>query len=175
MKTLLLLLALAVPAFAQVTPAATGKPKPLSAGDKKFVRDALDGMYFEMELAGKTKTGAKLEGTKTVANTLKTDLDKVWAEVSAVAGVHDEKIPTDLTGGDKSKSEKLGKAGDKFDKEFLKLVSHEADKLAKTFEAAAKSSASDPEIKKIAETWLPTLKEHTSKIDIAEKEAAKTK
>ena len=195
MKTLILLLALATPAFSQVTPATpagvsagtggagagvgvgagAGKAKALNAGDKKFVKDALDGMYYEMDLAGKAKTSAAIEGTKTVANTLKADLDKVWADVAGIASTYDEKIPMALAGGDKAKAEKLGKTtGSKFDKEFLKIVNHESDKLAKAFESAAKMGA-DPEVKRIAGQWAPTLKDHAAKIDAAEKEAAKAK
>ena len=191
MKKLLLLLLAATPAFAQVTPATpagtstgttgagtavgiAGKPKALSAGDKKFVKDALDGMFYVMDLAGKAKTNAKIEGTKTEANALKADLDKVWAEVATVASNNNEKIPTELTGGDKGKSDRLGKAGEKFDKEFFKIVNKEVEKLAKTFETSAKSGT-DPEVKKIAGNWGALLKEHVAKLDAAEKEAAKTK
>ena len=146
MKTLILLLAIVTPAFAQVAPAGTtagaggagagigvgatataGKTKALSAGDKKFVKDALESMFYEMSLTGKARTDAKLAGTKTVADTLKADLDKVWGDVGTIASAHDEKIPMELAGGDKSKAERLGKAGDKFDKEFLKIVGAEAE------------------------------------------------
>ena len=193
MKKLILLLAIATPAFAQVTPATpsgfttqgtgssagvsatvTAKPKPLGAGDKKFIKDSLEGMYYVMDLAGKAKTAAKFEGTKTEAAALKGDLDKVWAEVAGLASNVGEKIPSELSGGDKGKAERLGKAGDKFDKEFFKIVNKEVEKLAKTFESAAKS-AQDPEVKKIAATWEPTLKGHVAKLDTAEKEVAKAK
>ena len=197
MKTLLLLLAIVTPAFAQVTPATpsgfttgttgsgtavgvagattAGKPKPLGAGDKKFIKDSLEGMFFVMDLSGKAKKGgAKLEGTKTEASALQGDLEKVWAEVAGLASNNGEKVPSELAGGDKGKSERLGKAGEKFDKEFFKLVNKEVEKLAKTFESAEKSGQ-DPEVKKIAGNWGPTLKGHVSKLDAAEKEAAKTK
>ena len=124
MKTLaLLFLALATPAFAQVTPATPGgfttqgtgtaagisatvtaKPKALGAGDKKFLKDSLEGMFFVMELVGKAKTGAKIEVTKTESGALKGDLDKVWAEVAGYASNNNEKIPAELTGGDKGKA-----------------------------------------------------------------------
>ena len=194
MKKLLLLLVAATPAFAQVTPAApagtatgtagTGtavgvagtpaaaKPKPLGAGDKKFLKDSLEGMYFVMELAGKSKTSAKLEGTQTESNALKSDLDKVWADLAGFASNVGEKVPSELAGGDKGKAERLGKAGDKFDKEFFKLVNKEVEKLAKSFESAGKSGQ-DPEIKKIAMNWGAALKDHVAKLDAAEKEAAK--
>jgi hypothetical protein len=195
MKSVLLLLAFATPVFAQVTPSTptkfetkgtgasagvgattsgTEKPKPLPPTDKKFIKDSLDSMYFEMEVIGKAKD-AKLETTKSVANTVKADLDKVWADVAQVAGDRGEKIPDGgLSGGDKSKAERLGKAGEKFDKEFFKLVNREAEKLAKTFETAQKS-ATEPAIKEIATNWTAKLKEHVSKLNEAEKEAAKAK
>ena len=179
MKSLVLLLAFATPLFAQLTPpatpgATTAKAKPLGAIEKKFVKDALDSMFYELELTGKTRDKLKVEGAKTVASTVKGDLDKVWADVAGFASSNDEKIPTVLAGGDKQKADKLGKTKDKFDSEYLKLVGHEAAKLARTFEGAAKSSP-NADIKKIAETWAPTLKEHVTKIDAAEKEAAKAK
>lgn len=193
MKKLLILLALATPAFAQVTPATPGgfttqgtgtaagvsatvtaKPKPLGAGDKKFLKDSLEGMFFVMELVGKTRTGAKIEVTKTESGALKGDLDKVWAEVAGYASNNNEKVPAELAGGDKGKAERLGKAGDKFDKEYFKIVTKEVEKLQKTFESYAKTGQV-PELKTIAANWEPTLKGHATKLDAAEKEVAKTK
>lgn len=193
-KLILSLLLTATPAFAQVTPATPGgfttggtgtavgvtgtvtgaKPKPLGAGEKKFLKDSMEGMFFVMELVGKTKTGAKLEVTKTESGALKGTLDKVWAEVAGLASNNGEKIPAELTGGDKGKAERLGKAGDKFDKEFFKLANKEVEKLQKTFESYGKTGQS-PELKTIATNWEPTLKGHVAKLDTAEKEVAKTK
>ena len=196
MKSVLLFLAFATPVFAQVTPSTptkfetkgsgasagvgatvtgTEKPKPLPAGDKKFIKDSLESMYFEMEVIGKAKNDAKADTTKTVANTVKVDLEKIWANVSQVAGDRGEKIPgsDELSSGDKSKIERLGKAGDKFDKEFFKLINREAEKLAKAFETAQKST--EPAIKEIATNWTAKLKDHVSELNKAEKEAAKTK
>ena len=163
-----------LPAVGVAGTTTAGKPKPLGAGDKKFIKDSLEGMYYVMELAGKAKTGAKIEGTKTESISLKADLDKVWADVAGLASNYNEKIPSELAGGDKGKADRLGKAGDKFDKEFFKLVNREVEKLAKTFENSAKSGQ-DPEVKKIAANWGPLLKEHVTKLDTAEKEAAKSK
>jgi predicted outer membrane protein len=132
-------------------------------------------MFYVMELVGKAKTGASLEITKTESQTLKADLDKVWADVASLASNRSEKIPGELTGGDKGKAERLGKAKDKaFDREFYKLVNREVEKLLKSFESSAKSGQ-DPEVKKIAGNWAPTIKGHVDKLDAAEKEAAKAK
>lgn len=194
-KLILALLLTAAPAFAQApaaptTPAApetatpppatatppAAKPKPMSAGEKKFLKDSLDGMFFVLELVGKAKTGAIAPVTKTESAALKTDLDKVWAEVAGVASANGETaiIPIALAGGDKSKAERLTKAGKNFDKEFYKLVNHEVEKMAKDFESTAKSSQ-DAETKKVAGNWAPTIRGHVAKLDAAEKEAAKAK
>jgi predicted outer membrane protein len=193
-KILILILSLALPAFAQVTPttptkfgtraegastaatatATTDKPKPLSAVDKKFVRDSLDSMYFLMEIIGRAKKEARVDATKQVANKVHGDLTKVWEEVAGVAGERGEKIPTALAGSDKSKAERLGKSGDRFDKDFFRLAGTEAAKLVRTFDSAAKS-ANEEAIKKIASTWAPTIKNDADELDKAEKEAAKAK
>ena len=181
-KLLLALLITASPAFAQAPPAATppavtppaAKAKPLGLPEKKFIKDSLDGMFFVLELIGKTKTGAKVEVTKTESGALKADLDKVWADVAGVASTNNEKIPTELTGGDKGKAERLGKAKDNFDKEFYKLVNKEVERLQRIFESYGKTGQV-PEIKAIATNWEPTLKGHVAKLDAAEKEVAKAK
>ena len=185
-KLILALLITASPAFAQA-PAATEPPapgaavtppaakaKPLGVPEKKFIKDSLEGMFFVMELIGKTKTGAKVEVTKTESGALKADLDKVWAEVAGVASTNNEKIPTELAGGDKGKAERLGKEKDRFDKEFYKLVNKEVERLQRTFESYGKSGQV-PEIKTIATNWEPTLKGHVKKLDAAEKEVSKAK
>src|SRR5688500_13007405 len=120
MKKILLLLALTAPAFAQqATPPATtppttattpaAKPKPLAPPDTKFAKAALDGMYYVMDLAGKTKNSAKAESVKTLGSKLKSDLDKAWADVGGLASERGESVPTKLAGADKQKSERLGK------------------------------------------------------------------
>ncbi len=195
MKKLLLLLALATPAFAQVTPATpsgfatkaegaiaggtatvtTGeKAKPLSAADKKFVKDSLDGIFYILDLNGKVKANAKTEVVKTLGGTLNGDLNKIYTDVAGFASEKGEKVPSELTGGDKSKAERLGKVGDKFDKEFTKIVSKEIDKLAKIFEGAAKG-VQDLALKEFSTKWTATLKDDAVKADAAEKEAAKAK
>ena len=194
MKTrFLILLAIATPAFAQVTPTTpsgfttqgtgtaagvtatvTGKPKPLGAGDKKFIKDSLEGMFFVLELVGKAKNSANAEITKTTGAALKADLDKVWAEVAGIASTNGETIPVVLAGSDKGKAERVGKAGKNFDKEFYKLVNREVEKLDKSFESAAKSGQ-DAAVKTAATNWGPTLKGHVAKLNAAEKDAAKAK
>ena len=145
------------------------KPKPLTSSDKSFLKKALDGMYFEMSLTDKHKSeSAKLESTKRVTAKMNTDLQKIWGEL---AGMFDPKeIPNELAGGDKSKAQRLAKAGDKYDKELLEVLGKESKALERTFESASKS-AQHPTIKQVTSTWLPTIKGHNDEIEKAAKEA----
>jgi predicted outer membrane protein len=185
--------ALASFAFAQApatnlpgTPAATGssvgigttttsadKSKTLTSNDKAFVKKVLDGMFFEMNLTDKHKRdNAKLEGTKEVSGKINTDLNKIWGEVAVL--VEPKEQPTALATSDKSKSERIAKAGDKYDKELLEVLEKETKQLEKAFESASKTSQ-NPTIKQIASTWLPTIRGHGDDIERVSKEATKQK
>ena len=157
------------------TTAAGAKAKPLSAAEKKFIKDASESVYYALHLTGMAEKNASATPTKEVAKSIKEDGDKIWEELGAIAQAKGEKMTTDLSGGDKSSSERLGKnKEDKFDKPFLKELSKEVKRLATAFQTAAKS-AQDPEVKTFAEKWLPTLKKHEEAADKAESEAGKRK
>lgn len=173
------------------TPAATGTPPatgatttptgktsakatPLGGGEKKFIKDASEGMYLVLELVGKAKESATADTTKKLAEKLKSDLDKVWADVGGFASAKGETLPSELKGSDKTAAERLKKADkDKWDKQFLTTVGKEMKKVGRTFESA--KSIQNPELKTIAEKWRPTLVAYDAEITKAEKEIAKTK
>lgn len=175
-------------AFAQATPATTtgttppgGKPgttatdkaKALAPADKKFVKDASESLYYELALLEKTKIKASTDAVKKLGEKMNDELKKVWEELAAFAQPNNEKMATELSGGDKSAAERVGKLeGDKFDKQLLNLLGKEAKKLSRTFES---KGIQTPELKKIAENHAPTLKSHVSEVEKAEKEAAKPK
>jgi predicted outer membrane protein len=153
--------------------AATEKPKPLGPADKKFIKDAGESVYYELALVEKAKIKAGSNAVKTLGEKLNTDLKKVWEEVATVAQSNNEKMPTELSGGDKSAAERLNKLdGEKFDKQFLGLISKEAKKLSRVFDAKSLQNA---DVKKVADNYGATLKNHVTEIDKAEKEAAKAK
>jgi hypothetical protein len=152
---------------------ATEKPKPLAAQDKKFIKDAGESVYYELALVDKAKTKAGTDAVKKLGEKLNDDLKKVWEEVAGVAQTNNEKMPTELSGGDKSAAERLNKLdGEKFDKQFLSLISKEAKKLSRVFDAKSLQNA---DVKKVADNYGATLKNHVTVIDKAEKEAAKAK
>lgn len=155
-------------------PGATDKPKPLSSGDKAALKKMTDTIFFETNLTDKHKNdNAKIEETKKVAGKMNTDLNKIWGEL---AGLLDPKeIPTELSGGDKSKAQRISKAGDKYDKELLDVLEKETKQLEKAFDSASKSTQTHPTIKEVATKWLPTVREHGEAIAKAAKEAGKQK
>jgi predicted outer membrane protein len=166
----------AAPGAAPATGAATttaDKPTPLTSNDKAFLKKVLEGMYFELKLTDKHKTdSAKLEDTKKVAQKMNTDLNKIWGELAGL--VDTKEIPNELAGGDKSKADRIAKAGDKYDKELLETLEKETKQIEKAFESASKSSQ-HPTIKTVTSNWLPTIKGHGDEIDKAAKVAAKQK
>jgi putative membrane protein len=153
--------------------AATEKAKPIAPADKKFVKDAAESIYFELALVEKTKVKAGTDAVKKLGEKMNDDLKKVWEEVATFAQGNNEKMPTELTGGDKSAAERLGKLdGEKFDRQFLTMINKEAKKLSRTFDTKA---LQNPELKKVADNYAATLKNHVTEVDKAEKEASKPK
>lgn len=150
------------------------KPKStLASSDKSFIKNSTESIYFLTNLADKVRTASKdmtlTEGTTTLGKKIGTELGKVWAEVGAIASAAGEPLPTTLKGADKTKMASFGKLKDqKFEKEFAELSSKEAKHLVSVMESGAKM-AQNPELKSIAEKWVPTVK------GIADDAAALTK
>ena len=165
------------PATGTTTAAPGGTPaaKPLAAADKKFITDTAKSFYYELQLADTAKTGAKADVTKRFAETVNRDLNKAWPKLGEIATAKGEKVPTELSGSDKGKAERLKKTKpDGFDRVFFKEILSEAKNVERDFISAAKSSA-DPEIKQFATDYLPSVKNHVIDGEKAEKEAAKAK
>ena len=165
------------PAAGTTTTAPGGTPaaKPLAPADKKFITDTAKSFYYELQLADTAKTGAKADATKKFAATVNTDLNKAWPKLGEIAMAKGEKVPTELSGSDKGKAERLKKTKpDGFDRVFFKEILSEAKSVERDFISAAKSST-DPEIKQFAIDYLPSVKNHVIDGDKAEKEAAKAK
>lgn len=159
---------------AGTTTAPGEKPKPLAASDKTFVKKAVDGIYFELNLTDKNRRdSAKLEDTKKTTEKMNKDLNKIWGELAPLLDTKEQ--PTALAGSDKSKAERLAKAGDKFDKELLELLDKETKQLERAFESASKNTQSHPSVKQVANNWLPTIRGHADEVSKALKAAEKAK
>ena len=108
-------------AFAQATPAtpagtttppgskpgSAAKPITLGTTDKKFLKDASESLYYELALLDKTKIKAGTDAVKKLGEKMNEDLKKVWDELAAFAQPNNEKMPTELSGGDKSAAERV--------------------------------------------------------------------
>lgn len=150
------------------------KPKPLSSSDKTLLKKMLDTIFFETSLTDKHKNdNAKSEETKKVATKMNTDLNKIWGELGGL--LDPKEIPTELAGGDKSKAQRIAKAGDKYDKELLDVLEKETKQLERAFESATKGAQTNATIKQVATNWLPTIKGHGDDIAKAAKEVSKQK
>src|SRR5262245_62069305 len=118
---------------------AADKSKALSASDKSALKKMLETIFFETNLTDQHKNNnAKTEATKKLAEKMNTDLNKIWGELAAL--VEPTELPTELAGGDKSKSQRISKAGDKYDKELLEVLEKESKQLERSFESASKAT-----------------------------------
>jgi len=170
------LLASATLVFAQANPPATGtttgttdakaKAKPLSTADKAFVKKAGESLFFLSNLSEKVR-GVERDSKVSpdisdLAKKLGTngDVGKAWGEIGQIASSTNDMalLPAELKGADKTKVAALGKLKDqKFEKEVAELILKESKDVVRTFESGSKS-ANNPELKAIAEKYLPTLK-----------------
>lgn len=155
------------------TPAGATAGKPLAAPEKSFLKNSGESLYFLLQLADAAKTKAGSVAVKTLGETLNDDLNKVWADLGEIANATNEKMPTALSGGDKSGVERLNKQEtEKFDRQFLTMVEKESKKLSSSFARGTKLT--HPELKAVAEKWATTLKGHETEIEKAAKEASKS-
>lgn len=153
---------------------AADKPKPMAAQDKKFIKDAGDSLFYELKIAEIGKKTTKDEGVKRVCELVNDDGNKIWAELAEHAEAAGEKLPIDVSGGDKSAVGRLEKMKDeRFDKQVLKDLGKESKKLAQMFETASKSQSST--LKSFAEKWMLAVKNHATEADKAEAEVGKRK
>lgn len=151
--------------------------KMLSSVDKQFIKNTLESMYFQTQLAGKTRRpqSEASPAAQKLGAKMYSEMNKVWGDIATVATNHGEKLVNELSPSDKNAIKKLPKMDDpKFDKEYFEMMGKEAKKLVMEFEKGAKS-VQNPSLKAAAEKWTPKLKEYAAEIEAAEKEASAKK
>lgn len=191
MKKLLLSLvgaSLTVSAIAQTpaapaTPATTApaaaepKAKPLSVMDKKFIKDASDGILLEQKyltLLTDQKTGMLSESLQRDIKKMDGDLKRIWTSLATLGTMKNAELAKEISKTDLTNIEKLTKAKpDKFDKEFFKDLSKETKKTVKLFDSF--KTLQDPDVKKFAEDWATVVKGHDLAAETGEKSAMKKK
>lgn len=181
LATTSLLLAQASTSTTTTTTTTTGsdakaKPKPLSSSDKTFIKKAGESLYLLSNLAEKVR---QMERDKTMSPDISAlakkmgnngDVGKAWGEIGGIASSTGDVtlMPAELKGSDKTKVAALGRLKDeKYEKEWSELALKEIKEVIKSFESGAKM-VNHPELKTIAENYLPAMK-------VIEDEAAKAK
>ena len=181
LATVILLLAImfsALPTrtFSQTTPAANADQSkaenaaPLTASDKKFIRDATKDLHYELALVDKCLRKNRAVTVTTdpameVGRKLHPELKKLWDELSAVAQMHNERVADQLTGNAENTVDRLRALNDeKFNKEVITLLARETKSLARTFQSF---STNHPGLKRIVQAYAPQLKEHVTAVDAA--------
>jgi hypothetical protein len=163
----------ATPAAPTGATSAADKPKPLPAGDKTFIKNTTESIYYLTNLAEKSKRNANSEPVKTLGGKLQADFNKAWGDIGGIATSNGEVLPAALKGSDKGNAERLGKAeGEKFDKAFLDLAGKELKKLTRALENGIKATQ-NADLKAAATKWAPTMKDYTDQVEKAEKELGK--
>ena len=172
MKTLM---AMAVCAFAGLTfvtaPAHAADPKSvLTASDETFVKTASQHGMGEAQIAALGVKKAAREDVKAIAAKMVTDHTAANAELATLAKTKGVMISsvTDPKDTEKMKALENEPTGDAFDKAFLAQLEDDHKETIDLFEDAAEGSES-PEVKAWAAKMLPTLREHLTHVQEAQK------
>ena len=162
----LLIAGLAV-AQTQATPAKSGASA-LSSSDQAFLKKATEGNMAEVQLGQLAQQNGSSSVVKQFGEQMVTDHTKLDDQVKSLAAQKGVTLPTSPSAKDKALYKTLSaKTGNAFDKAYISAMikDHKAD-IAE-FQKVSQS-ASDPDVKALASSALPTLQEH---LQLAEKAA----
>ena len=161
--------AAATPGSTPTAPAATPAAKPLSPTEKNFVVKAGKSIAYQLQLANAAKTAVSDEKLAKLRDTTIKELNKAWEALTKIAAAHGETMSGELSAGDKSGIERMGKLKDeKFAKQWVEELNKESKKLDRDFETAAKT-AQDPELKTFAANYGPMIHNVFTSSEAAEK------
>jgi putative membrane protein len=167
-------------ALAQTTGASSTLAPRLAEADKKFIKDFAEQHQFELALVEKARgkeMGAVRDNkpspiapsVSTLYKKLHSDLTSSWTEFATLAQGKKVEIPVGAKPADATEANNVAKlTGEKFDKEFVKVIGKEAKKTGTLLTNAGKS-VRDPEVKAFIEKWSPAFKGHLAEADTAEK------
>lgn len=154
---------------------ATTATMALTDKDKDFVTTAGKGGKAEVELAQDAVSHATNPDVKAFAQKLIEDHTKANTDLGQIAASKGVTIPSEAEAKMKEAKERIEKlTGKTFDEAFVKQMVEDHKSTIKLFEDESKAAA-DPDIKKFAESTLPTLREHLKKAEGLEKTVAKKK
>jgi putative membrane protein len=132
----------------------------LTAGDRKFVQEALKGGHAEVELGKLASEKAANDAVKTFGKRMAEDHGKASDELKKLAQDKGVSAPTELDGKHKRLHDRLAKlSGAEFDRAYMDEMVKDHRKDVKDFQREAEK-AKDADVKAFASKTLPTLKDH---------------
>ena len=132
----------------------------LSGDDRTFVMKAAQGGLMEVEAGKVAQSKAQNAEVKQYAQRMVADHSKANDELMALAKSKNVDVPSALDKSHQAHLDKLNKAsGAAFDREYMKHMVDDHRKTVADFEKQSKNGK-DADLKKWADSKLPTLREH---------------
>jgi putative membrane protein len=132
----------------------------ISADDKHFMKDAMEGDMAEIQLAKLAQQKASSDQVKQFAQRMIDDHTKLDAQMKPMAQQFGVEAPADLSSKHKSVQSKLqGLSGNQFDQEYIKAMvnDHREDDQAFLRE---QTTAKDPTLKSAVTQAEPIIADH---------------
>ena len=132
----------------------------ISAEDKRFMKEAMEGSMAEIQLGQLAQQKASNDQVKQFAQRMIDDHTKLNAQMGPLAQQFGVETPTDLDSKHKSIQSRLeGMSGEKFDQEYMKaMVADHRDDHQKFLREEA--TAKDPTLKNAVTQAEPIIAEH---------------
>ena len=131
----------------------------LAAGDKAFLKKAVEGDNSEMRLGQMAEQGGSSRGVREFGHMLNTDHAKAKADALPVASAHGLAPTDDMAPEAREEAGRLkGLSGTTFDREFASYMVKDHKKDIADFEKQAR--VGDQSTARLARTTLPVLHRH---------------
>jgi putative membrane protein len=141
----------------------------LSHDDQEFLTKTAEGGMAEVDLGNLAAQSAAAADVKTFASQMVTDHSKANDELKQLATQKSFTLPAEPNQEQKDLKAKLAaKSGKEFDKDYMKAMVDDHEKVVKAFENAA-ANAGDADVKAWAAKTLPTLQHHLEMAKATEK------
>ena len=150
---------------------ATAKASTVSRGDRKFMENAAKGGLAEVQLGKLAADKASAPEVKQFGQRMVDDHGKANDQLKQLATSKGVNLPTELDRSTQREMDKLSKlSGAAFDREYMKHMVSDHKKDISEFKSESKK-AKDADLKQFATATLPTLEQHLSLAQSAEKAA----
>lgn len=147
--------------------------KPLSPMEKNFVKNAAKTLVFFSALAEASKTKTDFADPKEplgrLRGTLEKDSKKAFEALNVIAKAHNEPLPAEATGTDKTNLDRMARMkDDKFAREWMDEILKEAKKLDRDYDQMSKT-AQDPDLKAYVSNYGAMIRNMFTSAEATEK------